>query len=360
MSTFAVTIVLLMVIVSSRFGRYLNEAVTGRISADVLFSVMALRVPVILELVIPLSFFIALLFALGRLYIDSEMTALSACGFSRKRLLAYVTGPSSVVAAFVASLSLWLSPLCLDLSNSILERERARSEFETLAPGQFQSLSQSGSVIYAESLSDDRKVLNNVFAAELNLSGDIAADSDDSVILIKAQSGEQVFEEQYQRRYLRITRGERVEGQPGGGEYRTVDFETYSQLIEEIPIRYKAAHDRQSTLELFEADDAASVAALHWRFGLPVLVLVLALLGVPLAHTDPRRGRYTKMIPAVLLYMIYLVALNAGRGAIEDEKMAAAGLWFIHAGALLVAVLLFNGGGLRRVFANRKREVHRA
>ena len=96
------------------------------------------------------------------------------------------------------------------------------------------------------------------------------------------------------------------------------------------------------------------MAALHWRLGLPVLVLILAVLGVPLAATDPRRGRYTKMIPAIVLYMMYLVALNATRGAIEDGKVSAVALWQVHAGAILVGVFLFNGRSWGRRLMGRK------
>ncbi|WP_345419887.1 LPS export ABC transporter permease LptF [Halioxenophilus aromaticivorans] len=359
-STLAVSVVLLLVIVSSRFGRYLNEAVSGRISADVLFSVILLRIPSIMELVVPLSFFIAILFALGRLYIDSEITALNACGYSRKRILGNVCGPALIVAGFVALLSLWLSPLSLDASNSILEQEKARSEFETLGAGEFQVLGGSGSVIFTESISGDRKQLNNVFAAIAkkateNDAVDLGSESGTRA-LIKAQSAEQVYDSQYQRKYLRINDGQRVEGEPGQPGFRVVDFQRYEQLIEQPEIRVKAAHDRVPTLALFGKDDAASQAALHWRLGLPVLVLMLALLGVPLAATDPRKGRYTKMIPAIVLYMMYLVALNATRGAIEDGKVSALALWAVHIAAAVIGLFLFNAQALGRRKGRRKQK----
>ncbi|WP_317931303.1 LPS export ABC transporter permease LptF [Halioxenophilus sp. WMMB6] len=352
--TFAINIVLLFVILSSRFGRFLNEAVSGRISADVLFSVIALRIPVILELVLPLSFFIALLFALGRLYIDSEITALSSCGYSRRKLLWHASGSAFFIAALVALLSLWLSPLSLDQSNSILERERARHEFETLSPGQFQVLSETGSVIYTEAMSADRKILQNVFAADLNL-GDEGGNQR-PVVLVKASAGEQIYDDQYQRKYLRISDGVRVEGEPGSLNYRVVEFESYAQLLEEAQIRYKSAHDRMPTLALMKEQDAEAEAALHWRFSMPVLVMVLVLLGVPLAQTDPRRGRYTKMIPAVLLYMGYLVVLNATRGSIEDGDLPANRLWWVHAGAIVVGLFIFNSDLLGRLLLSRRRQ----
>lgn len=348
-SMFGVCIVLVFIILSSRFGRYLAEAATGRIPSDILFSVIGLRIPVVLELVVPLSFFIAILLALGRMYVDSEMTALFACGFSRKRLLAYAFGPATVVAGLVAVLSLWLSPLGLDHSNALLEQAKARSEFETLTPAQFQSLGDSSAVIYTESLSRDRKSMFDVFVATSSDS-----ETSSSLTLVKAEQGEQIVVEEYGRKYLQINRGSRLDGEPGSDSYRIVEFESYAQQLDEPEIRQKSATDRKPTLELIGDPDPQSQAALQWRLTLPALVFVLTVIAVPLAYTNPRQGRYTKMIPAILLYLLYLVALNAGRGAIEDEKLPALGLWIINAIFLGIGLLLFNGFSLRGLFSSKK------
>lgn len=355
-STFAVSVVLLLVLISSRFGRSLNDAVSGRISADVLFSVILLRIPSIMELVVPLSFFIGVLFALGRLYIDSEITALSSCGYSRRRLWVNACGPAVFVAVFVGCLSLWLSPLSLDASNSILDREKARSEFETLGAGEFQLLSKSGSVIFTEKITGDRKQLNSVFAAFVPQDGSTAEEylisEPGTNRLVKAQSAEQIFDPQLQRKYLRINHGQRVAGEPGQAAFQVVDFATYEQLIEEPVIRVKAKHDRMTTWELMQQTDASSEAALHWRLSMPVLVIILALLGVPLAATDPRRGRYTKMIPAIVVYMMYLVTLNTTRGAVEDGKISVMAFWVVHAAAIILGIFLFNSQALGRRIAS--------
>ena len=47
----------------------------------------------------PLALFIAILLAYGRLYVDSEMTVLEACGMSQNRLLGYTMAPALLVGA---------------------------------------------------------------------------------------------------------------------------------------------------------------------------------------------------------------------------------------------------------------------
>ncbi len=351
----AVSLVLVFIILSSRFGRYLAEAASGRIPSDILFSVIALRIPVVLELVLPLSFFIALLLALGRMYVDSEMTALFACGFSKKRLLAYTLGPATGVALMVAALSLWLSPLGLDHSNTLLEQAKARSEFETLTPAQFQSLDEGSSVIYTQSLSDDRKSMFDVFVAGVSES-----ELGSQLTLVKAKDGEQIIVEQYGRKYLQINEGSRVEGIPGTNNFRIVEFDSYAQQLDEPEIRYKSASDRTPTLELLGDPNPDSQAALHWRLTLPALVFVLTVIAVPLSYTNPRQGRYTKMIPAILIYLVYLVALNVGRGAIEDEKISQASFWLINLIFLAIGLFLFLSPDLRSWFTGKKSKVKHA
>src|SRR5690606_3035870 len=88
LNTIGVAAVLMLVVVSSRFAKYLEVAATGKIDASVLFAIIGFRLPGFFELVLPLAFFLSILLAYGQLYVDSEMTVLHACGISQKRLVA--------------------------------------------------------------------------------------------------------------------------------------------------------------------------------------------------------------------------------------------------------------------------------
>ena len=75
-----VTFILVMVLVSGRFIKYLAEAAAGEIAADALFLVMAFRMPEFLQMIVPLSLYIGLLLVLGRMHMDNEMVVLQAGG----------------------------------------------------------------------------------------------------------------------------------------------------------------------------------------------------------------------------------------------------------------------------------------
>ncbi len=90
----AVTGILLMILMSSRLIYQLTAAAAGKIPLEIVFFTLLLRMPSFLEMILPLSLFIAILLAYGRLYAESEMTVLTATGFSIARRYYY---PASCV-----------------------------------------------------------------------------------------------------------------------------------------------------------------------------------------------------------------------------------------------------------------------
>lgn len=332
----AVSTVLLLIIMSGRFVRYLAEAAAGKLDAEVLLTLMGYRLPEYLELILPLGLFISILLAYGRLYVDSEMTVLSACGMSERRLVVYTLMVGSIVAVTVGFFSLYLGPLGVSASEVLLKEQRSRTEFETLKPAHFHTLSSGDGVSYAKELSDDKKVLNGVFLAG-------AGEEAEKVSILTAASGQTVVDQASGRRYLVLSNGHQYHGRPGDAEYEVISFSKYSQRLPqtEYESKPKKETDSMTTAQLIQAETPHANAALQWRLSLPVLVMIVSLLAVPLSRTEPRKGRYVKMIPAILLYIIYLVLSNASRGMLESGKSPTPFLlWLVHGAYLCLALVL--------------------
>ena len=110
LTTLAVALTLLVIVISSRLVAYLSLAAAGNLAPQILFGVILCRIPGFLELILPLAFFVAVLLTLGRLYVESEMTVMSACGISPRRILLTTLAPALVIALVVAYISLVLGP----------------------------------------------------------------------------------------------------------------------------------------------------------------------------------------------------------------------------------------------------------
>ena len=103
--TVAVSFVLFLVVFAGRFIRYLAEAAVGSLTGDVLLPIMLFKLPGFFEMILPLGLFIGILLSLGRLYAESEMVVLRACGVGPGKLAVFVMVPALIVTAAVAALS---------------------------------------------------------------------------------------------------------------------------------------------------------------------------------------------------------------------------------------------------------------
>ena len=86
-TTAALSFILLVVAVLGRLLKYLAQASQGDLDPGVLFLLMSYRLPDFLQAILPIALLLGILLAYGRLYAESEMTVLVACGIGSRRLL---------------------------------------------------------------------------------------------------------------------------------------------------------------------------------------------------------------------------------------------------------------------------------
>lgn len=321
----AVSGILLLVFMSGRFIKYLADAAAGELAGDVLFQIMAYRFPGFLELILPLGFFIGILLAYGRMYLESEMTVLYACGVSEKQVLVKTLLTSLPVMLTVGAMSLYVSPWGMKQVEQIFNEQRKATEFELLAPGRFQSLSSGGRITYTEALSDDKRRLQGVFIAEYG--GD-----DQGLSIITAREGSQFVDEETGSRFLVLENGARFVGVPGQLDYDVIGFEAYGLKIRSGDAASRELEEGISTRALFESGNPEHRAMLHWRFTLPLIVPIVTVLAVRLSRVNPRQGRFFHLLPAMLVYITYLGLLIVARDALEQGKVPEwIGLLWVHA-----------------------------
>lgn len=349
----AVSLVLLVIIMSGRFIKYLAQAAQGVLDPGVLLLIMGYRIPGFLQLVLPLGLFLGVLLAYGRLYLESEMTVLSATGMSQQRLLGYSLAPALLVAVLTGVLSFVVTPYGVRQVANILQEQDALTEFDTLVPGRFQSLKDGDRVTYTEGLENGREQLQGVFISELGKA--TSAGRDANVTLLTAPRGHQVVLDDGSR-YLILEEGYRHDGLPGQADYRVTAYETYAVLLPKPSVAL-AVGDRESmtTAELLASDQPKMRTELHWRLAIPLLSFIVTLLAVPLARVNPRQGRFIKLLPAIVLYMSYLALLIASRDALDKGRLpAAVGMWPIHGGFLLIGLFLLYQERLALMLAARR------
>ena len=312
--TVAVCVVLLMVLISGRFVKYLANALSGNMDPEVIFAVIGYRIPGFLELTLPLAFFLAVLLTFGRLYVENEMSVLRACGFSERKLLSFTFIVASFLALVVGYLSLYVTPVGIKKAEAIFTIQEQKSELDRVTEKKFYSLRGGKGVTWVNSISEDRE-LGNVFMSATSEATDT---SEGSLVLVIADSGSQTKARDTDDRFLSLEKGYRVEGVPGRHDYQITYFDEFgTRLAPPEELSEDTATDAMTTKALMNSSEVGHRIALQWRFSIPIMMLIVTLLAVPLSRIDPRSGRFARILPAVLLYFAYLVSLNTLRGAIE-------------------------------------------
>lgn len=326
--------VLVLIYVSHRFVRYLALAATGDLDRQVILELLGLKVVIALGLIVPLAFFLAVLLGLGRLYRDSEITAMMAGGIGMGRILWSVSGLSLAVALAVAVIALYLAPQAFERSTKLQTQPAEMSEIRGIIAGQFRELGHGRRVFYAEHVSSDRSQLENVFVQ--------VADRDPPFILA-SEGGRQYVDPKNGDRFLVLENGYRYGGSPGRGDYVITHFVEHAVRIKESPV---VPGDRKvaavSSPELWESADPRWAGELQWRISMPVSVVLLGALGVLLARTSSREGRYGKLFTGILAYFLYSNLLGIVRELVEQREVAVAvGLWPVHGAMVLVVAGVF-------------------
>lgn len=336
-SQFAVFFVLFLVFISQRFIRVLADASDGNIPGELIASLVALNMPAMGLLMLPLSIYIGILLTFGRLYAESEITVMSATGMGNKFLiraalyLALITG---VVAAFNA---FWLSPWSKEKETQLLEQVEADVGLELLQKGQFQRAPNGQAVVFIDGISGDGKQLERIFVAQ-----PVPRDSIRPSVII-SDTGT-VEEHSDGRQVLKLNDGVRYEGIPTRLDYMVTDFESYQALIGQREVREKHRDwDAVPTLELLKDPNLEAKAEFQWRVSLVLCIPLLTMVVIPLSAVNPRQGRFAKLTPAVLVYLGYFLSISAAKSAVEDGSLPPyLGLWVINIG-LLIAGILLNG-----------------
>lgn len=349
--TAAVSVVLLAIIITGRFVKYLAEAAGGRLAADILLPVMLYRLPGFLELLLPLGLFIGILMAYGRLYVESEMVVMSACGVGPGRLARFTLLPACLVGLLVAGLSLFLTPQGAARSEALLNNPQAMQGLQLLAAGRFQPRGDKGAVSYAASIDPEKGLLSQVFFFDPEGSSQNPENAGDQAVasVTLARGGEVMQDRQADVRYLELRDGYRFTGAPGRADFSVISFQRFGQRLPDEPSSARGEPvDARSTRQLMESESLEDKAALHWRISLPVMVPVVALLALSLSKTNHRRGRYIKLAPALLLHLAYLMLLVTSRTRVAEGDGPVAQLWLVHMVFFALALFLLFGGDIWR------------
>lgn len=341
LTALVVTLLLVVIFLGNQFVRYLTLVAGGKIALNMLFTLMALEAPFLFGYLFPVGLFMGILLALGRLYAENEMTVLFACGFSEMRVLAAVMSSAIIVACIVASLVMWAGPLMMRYQEKTMALQAEQLLLQTISPGKFQMINGGNTVIYVERLGENQHDWQHVFLAQLQKTPGVEKQNLRWSVT-RARTAKQFESEAKQG--LAVDEGFRYQGQAGLNDYSILQFDRLLFRLPDKPVQLNWHTKSLSTHALWRGKDKNIEynAEWQWRISMPFSAILLVFLGVPLARVRPRQGKFAKILPAALLYIVYANLLFVARGWIVNGALSPhIGMWVVHLPFLLLGLILF-------------------
>ncbi|WP_457913524.1 LPS export ABC transporter permease LptF [Candidatus Gillettellia adelgis] len=332
-SQVAILFILLFIFFCQNLVRVLGDAVDGEVPVNLVLSLLLLAGPKMVQLILPLSLFLALLMTFGRLHTDSEITVMHACGLGT-HILVITAMILSIITSVVAAINVcFASPAVCNYQDVVMNEARANPSIAGLAEGQFKHSQDGNTVLFVSDVQGN--VLTNIFLAQLRPNGT------QRVSVVVAEHGT-INSQRDGSQVIMLDQGTYFEGSALLRDFQITDFNDYRAILGYRTVAMDNTQAEQMSMKnLWKSNNPNTRAEFHWRLTLVASVVIMALLVVPLSVVNPRQSRILSTSPAILLYLIFFLlqtALrsNAGKGKLDPIIW----LWGVNAVYLAIALVL--------------------
>lgn len=334
----AILFILFMIFFSQKLIRILSSAVDGDVPSNLVMPLMLLGVSSMAQLILPLSLFLGILVAFGRFYTDSEMVAMYACGVKKRVIYQAILFLSIITCSFTIANLVWFSPWSSVQEEQLVENAKLNPSLAGLLAGQFQKTPKGDSVIYIGKVENNQ--IKQIFIAQTN-PGTAARPS-----VILSNQGK-ILHDAQGNQIIVLDNANRYEGSAQLKDFRISHFNNYQAIIKPKTLTSTDAQtndkvDQMSFSELRQANTPKAKAEYYWRVSLILSVPLMAFLVIPLSSSNPRQGRLNRILPAILLYLVYFllessIKAHASKGRLDPT------FWFNFVnGFYFMLAVLFN------------------
>ncbi|MCU1342624.1 MAG: putative permease [Candidatus Acidoferrum typicum] len=295
--------------------------------------------PGILIFTLPMGVLVGVLIALGRMSADSELIAMSALGFGRRRLLVPI-GMLAVGATLITfCMTLWLGPLSVRTFRVLEDRLRTGQASFQVAPRVFDERFPR-LVLYVNDIDSTATRWKGVFLA--------GTDVTDISRLTLAEEAIVIADRNEGKLELHLRNGSTHEfspSEPGNyslSAFAARDLPVEARGLEAGPASVPSVPGRtMRTLFQERRAGARDVSVeIQRRLSFPFACISFALLAVPLGARPRRGGRAAGFLITLLLICGYYLMFTIGAGLARQGTLPVwAGIW--SANALTAALGLF-------------------
>ena len=310
-SSSSVLLIFFLLVVGSRIVGYFEQAAEGNLDPAIIMSVVALRFPDFITLLIPLSFFLGVLISISRIYAEREIYGFFSVGLAPFDLIKFLAPQALLYFLLTLILSLYVAPYTKALSQEILKIDSFEEQLESIKSDEIVSLNDGG-FIYIQNTDN---LLTGVKALKQNQENSFFVIADE---LSTSETKELIK--------LNFNNGSFYSGVFSNSSKLQSNFNEFKLDIK----KEKNLTNDMSLTKLFDFSSDSNTASFQWNVSVPITILILLFIGVYISEVKPRQGRFSVILPGMLLYVMYLSLLILGREYIVDNPKTSFGLWYVH------------------------------
>lgn len=336
-SQIVVLLVLIAIFAAQSLIRLVTDAASGDMPAVLITKFLLFSMPEFLALLLPLTLYVSLIITLGRICTDSEMVVMRAVGFSPQRIMMIAMFLAAVSAVLAGYVGLVLTPKAALATQELEIQATENPEFLPIDSGRFVSFGKYN--IYVEDVqghdSKDKQV-SNVFV--------IDSETPNELSITVARQGHMAIDNEGIR-WLVLNDGRRYEN-PANGSFRIGNFEQFKAPLSGNVIDANPKGEKLSTkssYELLTSNNLSAQVEFQWRISPVFAVLVMCMVAVPLSMVNPRQGRFTRLMPAIIIYVAYYLFLLSLRNMVRTGALPIyPGLYLVPICFLLLVAIPLN------------------
>jgi lipopolysaccharide export system permease protein len=325
---FTITITVMLI-------RILGEAAGGRVASQDVIELIGFAALTIMPVLLINTGFVSVLLVITRSYQDSEMVVWFSSGMSLVRWIRPVLTFGFPLILLTALLSFVVTPWAHRQSIEFRERFEKREDIAKVSPGKFQESAGSNRVFFVEGVSGNDNRVKNIFV-------NMTQNGRTSVVVAKEGTMEV---NPAGDKFLVLYKGRRYDGVPNQSDFQMMEFEKYGLLVNrQVPSTAGEKSARTLTMQqLLNAPVGANLGELLWRISLPLMTLLLLMVAIPLGFVNPRGGRSSNVLIALLMYVFYSNMVSVFQAAVVQGRMKFGMAWWpMHAAAVLAIAFLFS------------------
>jgi lipopolysaccharide export system permease protein len=328
--------ILVFILASYTAAEYMADAVLGLLPPGTVMNFVALKIAASMEVLLPITFYLSIIIAFGRMYQDLEVIGLQAGGVSGARLMVPVFWLAVAVGLAVAYLSMNVRPWAYEEIYQMKEEAKSNFDLSRVEAGNYYELDREDMeiVIFAEQVDNQARLGKKVF---------IRSERNGEIKVIFADRFREEDDAPGGAQFLKLWNGWVYEFARNADNGKITEFQKATYFLEPFDdpssrYRRKAA----GTIHLMRSERLEDIAEFQWRLSMPIAALLLSLLALPLSKTQPRQGKYAKMFLAVVVFAFYYNITAVSKNWVEKGIISPLiGVWWVHAlmAALVVTML---------------------